>query len=83
MRFKLSVKYIEKLGSTVADMLTRNDPVRGHCGRDCNMCSTKTGDCTKKNIVYQIECAECAISGKKPKYFGETHGQDLKECEST
>ena len=36
------------------------------------MCSTKTGDCTKKNIVYQIECAECTSLEKKPKYFGET-----------
>ena len=72
MGFKLRIKYVEKLGNTVADMLVRTDPVGGHCGRDCNMCSTKTGDCTKKNVVYQIECAECTKLGKKPKYFGET-----------
>ena len=52
MKFKLRLKYIEKLGSTVADMLTRSDSVRNPCGRDCQMCSTKPGDCTKKGVVY-------------------------------
>ena len=36
------------------------------------MCETKPGDCTKKNIVYEIECRDCKKGGKEAKYFRET-----------
>ena len=70
--FKLRLKYVKTLGSTVADVLTKSDPFRAHCGRKCNMCNVKAGDCTKKGIVYEIECTERAKSGKKTKYISET-----------
>ena len=63
MKIKLRLKYIEKLGSTVAYMLTCSDPVKNPCGRDCQMCSTKPGDCTKKGVVYCIECTDCTREG--------------------
>ena len=68
----MRIKYVETLGQTVADRLTRSDQVKAHCGRECRMCSTQPGNCTKKNIVYSIECRECIKEGRESKYFGET-----------
>ena len=42
--FKLRLKYVKTLGSTVADVLTISDPFRAHCGWKCNMCNVKAGE---------------------------------------
>ena len=72
MNFKDRLKYIERLGQTFGDILTTSNPVKAHCGRECMMCSVKTGDCTKQSIVYQISCMECQVRGNPHYYYGET-----------
>ena len=41
-------------------------------GKHKKTCRKTTGDCTKKEVVYCIECADCTREGKKSVYFGET-----------
>ena len=72
MNFKDRLKYLERLGQTFGDILTTSNPVKAHCGRECMMCSVKTGDCTKRSIVYQISCMECKVRGNPHYYYGET-----------
>ena len=62
------VKYVEKAGTNLGDVLCRSDHWAGRlCDRQaCLLCTTKqaTGEnlrqsCTKRNIVYEIWCQTC------------------------
>ena len=48
-------KYVEELGSSLADLLVRADPWAGHCGRkDCFPCKNFPGKCGIQGVVYDV-----------------------------
>ena len=41
-------------------------------GRKCHLCMSEfQGDCTQKNVVYEIQCKLCEKGGRKVTYIGE------------
>ena len=37
------IKFVEKMGLTLNNILCKKDPVSGHCGRECFLCDKKLG----------------------------------------
>ena len=71
--FPTKVRFVEKLGSTIGDILENKDLLSGHCHRDdCFPSKSKPGKCFRKNVLYEIVCEGCRGEGKTTKYFGET-----------
>ena len=71
--FKSNVRYVEELGTSVVDLLCKKDPKPQHCGcQGCMNCTTKPGQCTRRNVVYRITCGMCKNQGKTTYYFGES-----------
>ena len=70
------VKFVERGGVTVKDLLVRNNPWgKVKCGRDkCMSCpwSKEGGECRQESVVYQIECVRCKGEGVLAEYWGET-----------
>ena len=72
--YSKKVKYVEKLGPAIKDMLG-GDPFKDNCGRmNCFPCrSGNIGRCMGQNATYEITCQICQIEkGKKTSYIGET-----------
>ena len=67
----LSIKIIEKAGTSLKKTLQRSDPFKKEvaCSKDdCIVCRTDgKGHCQAVNVVYKIECNECG-----QEYIGET-----------
>ena len=79
------VKYVEKAGTSIGDLLCRSDHWAGRlCGREaCLLCNTKqaTGEnlrqsCTKRNVVYEIWCHTCKQADERR---AEEQGRDAKK----
>ena len=67
------VRYVETLGSTMADLLCRPDPWSQECGRtNCMPCRGSPGRCTQQGVVYCITCITCKLQGVKAHYWGES-----------
>ena len=91
--FPQRMRYVEKLGSKVSELLTTKNPWEGKCGRvTCFPCRSKGdegGRCTQQNVTYRIECIKCKENGIKAHYIGESartafyrgedHLEDLKK----
>ena len=71
---KNRIKYVERVGKCLGDMLIKKDPWAGDCGREtCFLCTTGGGGkCMRRGVVYSIECNLCGEEGKKAVYFGES-----------
>jgi len=66
----IKVKVVEKSGTSLTSLLQRSNPARErNCQREnCLLCTSNgKGDCTKNEIVYEIECEGCG-----DRYIGET-----------
>ena len=71
--FKSKFKYQEVTGTSILGALNRQDPWGEHCGRiNCFNCQTKTWQCTKQGIVYEITCQVCKSKEVTSSYFGES-----------
>ena len=60
-KYKLKIKVVERVGTTVKRVLQRSNPFpRGHCERnDCEICRRGCGvDCRMRGCVYEIICKE-------------------------
>ena len=60
--FPQKIKYVEKLGTKVVDLLRVKDPWEGKCGRsNCFPCRNGDGGgkCTQQNVTYMVECLKC------------------------
>ena len=72
------VKFVERGGGTVKDMLCRNNPwEKMRCGREkCMSCPGSKegggGECRQENVVYRITCLKCKGTGVLAEYWGET-----------
>ena len=71
------IKIVEVPGKTVRNVLVRNYPwqVSSCHSKDCFQCSTEDNpqvSCRKPGISYTITCTECAESGSKAVYHGES-----------
>ena len=67
------MRYVEKSGPNLADVLVTKDPWKGHCQRDgCMVCKGTPGVCSTKGVVYEFTCVKCQENGKNAKYYGET-----------
>ena len=62
------IKIIQRTGTKLVDLLTKDDPWKGaDCQREnCLLCLTKlttekckTQDCHRRNIVYETRCLTC------------------------
>ena len=66
--FPQKIKYVEKLGTKVVDLLRVKDPLEGKCGRsNCFPCRNGDGGgkFTQQNVTYMIECLKCKQNGHK------------------
>ena len=73
MGMKGRYKYVERLGSTVGDLLVKADPWKEHCGRKtCLPCQSAPGKCGKQGVVYSITCETCREQGLTCQYWGES-----------
>ena len=72
------IKFVERGGTTVKDMLCRNNPWgKRKCGRDeCLVCPDGKegmgGECRREGVLYLITCKKCQEMGVKAEYWGET-----------
>ena len=66
------VKFVERGGETVKDLLCRNNPwEKVRCGRElCIVCPLSKegggGQCRQEGVVYQITCLKCKGEGYWP-----------------
>ena len=71
MGMKGRYKYVERLGSTVGDLLVKADPWKEHCGRKmCLPCQSAPGKYGKQGVVYSITCETCREQGLTCQYRG-------------
>ena len=61
--FPRKIKFVETMGMTLAGTLCKKDPFPTHCGRECFMCRTTPGKCTRQGLIYTISCQVCKESG--------------------
>ena len=71
------IKFIEKTGTPLGDLLVRKNPWSGRdCKRvSCLTCvpgSNKNPNCRRRNIVYANQCQSCKEDGKNVLYIGES-----------
>ena len=68
------IKYVERVGKCIGDMLIQKDPWAGACDRsNCFICTSGgEGKCMRRGVVYMIECRLCEREGKKAAYYGES-----------
>ena len=72
---KLRVRIAWKNDNKLKTALVRSSICKPSCpgGRRCHLCmSGFKGDCTQKNIVYEIHCKLCKRKGKEATYVGES-----------
>ena len=71
--YPTKVRFVEKLGQTLAESLMGGTG-KGHCGRvNCFPCrSGHEGQCTNQNVTYEITCQICLKAGKTSQYIGES-----------
>ena len=73
LNFRGRVRYVESLGSSVADILVKSDPWGQACGREkCLPCMTAPGKCMLQSVVYCVTCETCREQGRKSEYWGES-----------
>ena len=73
MKFSMKCKYVETRGVTLQAMLFKTDPWCLPCGRNCKMCESMPGKCTKKNAIYRYDCKICEEEDGRPtSYIGQT-----------
>ena len=71
--FDERVKYVERPGANIGDILMRKDPWQSPCGREsCMVCEHTPGVCTNQGVVYKFSCGTCKEKGAEALYFGET-----------
>ena len=81
------IKIVEKGGNTLKSILSCTNPwAKEGCTReDCFPCKGepgKGGNCQLENIVYRISCLECAKTGTRAEYTGESSRTAyLRGCE--
>ena len=67
------IKYVESMGLTIGQKLSRKDPWGNHCGRTkCMPCMEKPGRCTREGVIYVMTCRKCEEAGDKVQYVGES-----------
>ena len=74
-RSGLNIKLAWKNKGKLKNMLIRSSLRKPKCpgGKRCHACSTGfMGDCTQKNVVYEISCGLCGGNDKEGVYIGET-----------
>ena len=70
---KGKIKFVESMGLTIGQRLSRKDPWGTHCGRNnCMPCQSKPGRCTREGVVYLMTCQKCEEMGTKVHYVGES-----------
>ena len=58
-KYKMKIKVVERVGTTIKHMIQRSDPFKKRgCGRvDCEVCIRGSGiDCRTSGCVYQLKC---------------------------
>ena len=71
----LNVKVAWQNKEKLKNMLVRSSLGKPKCpgGQGCHTCKTGfRGDCTQKNVVYEIRCGICGGNGREGIYIGET-----------
>ena len=71
----LNVRIAWKNNQKLRDKLVRSSLCRPRCpgGQRCHVCKSGfPGDCTEKNVVYELSCQVCQEEGREVKYIGET-----------
>ena len=71
----LNVKVAWKNKDKLKNILVRSSLCKPKCpgGQRCHTCKTGfRGDCTQKNVVYEIRCGMCEGDGRDGIYIGET-----------
>ena len=71
----LNVKIAWKNPQKLKDKLIRSSVCKPKCpgGQWCHTCrSGFSGDCTQKNVVYELSCNVCHAQGQQLRYIGET-----------
>ena len=71
----LNVKIAWKNNQKLKDKLVRSSLCQPQCpgGQRCHVCKTGfSGDCTQKNVVYELCCQVCQENGQTVNYIGET-----------
>ena len=71
----LDVKIAWKNPNKLKDRLVRSSLCKPMCpgGQRCHVCrSGFSGDCTRKNVVYELSCNVCQKKGQVVRYIGET-----------
>ena len=69
-KFKVKIKVVERVGTTVKRVLQKSNPFQGRdCGREgCLICAEGSkNDCRVRGVVYELWCKECLR-----KYRGQT-----------
>ena len=72
---KLRVRIAWNNSNKLKSAFVRSSICKPNCpgGRKCNLCmSDFNGDCTQKNIVYEIRCGICKQKGRDVTYIGES-----------
>ena len=72
---KLGVRIAWKNDNKLKASLVKSAVCKPNCpgGRKCHLCmSDFKGDCTPKNVVYEIRCKLCTLKGQSVSYVGET-----------
>ena len=73
------IKFVEKNGSKIIDILKKQDPFASNCEKhDCLACvssdpsNNKLTNCRKNNVMYEMQCLNCKNKGNKRTYTGES-----------
>ena len=73
LEYRTRTKFVEKMGSSLREMLVKADPDPQPCGRDdCFPCRSTPGACMRQNGLYSIECETCRQNEKTSLYIGES-----------
>ena len=73
LRFPDRVRYVEKTGASISNVLVKRDPWESECLRPgCLTCTHSPGICGKKGVVYKFSCITCKEGGKEAIYHGES-----------
>ena len=78
---KLNIKAVERSGTKLKNLLSRNNPFEKNKCREedeCFVCTTGKGNCKKENVTYKLECKRCKYvyvgeSARTGNYRGNQH----------